>query len=153
MSRKFTLVILAGTLIVPVSLSAQEAERENQPRRGHMMERLDVNNDQAIDENEFMVLGAERFETADLNGDGAVTAEEAEQAAYTAMEARMRERIAKRVARRMEQLDTDGDGRISREESEAGSKERFAKLDRNNDGVLTREDRKRRKHRGRYGRN
>ncbi len=141
--------VALGVALYNPSFAQEETERDH-PRRGHMLEKLDANGDQAIDEGEFLAMGADRFQKADLNGDGAVTAEEAEQAAYAAMEARIRERIARQVARRMERLDANGDGRISREESEAGSRERFAHMDRNDDGVLNRDDRRHGKHSRRH---
>lgn len=92
-----------------------------------------------------------------MNNDGVISAQEAK-----AAQAKAQERKAKRDARRLAQgkqlkakskggkpsrpylsaLDTDKDGRVSRKEYLARRERRFAEIDLNSDGVISREEAK-----------
>lgn len=79
------------------------------------------------------VTGIEqRFKALDRNGDGYIDKPE--------LEAAQADEIAYRVKRMMHDLDRDKDGKISREEFLARSKERFARLDLNDDGKIDADD-------------
>jgi len=80
---------------------------------------------------------AERFETADTDGDGKVSRDE--------MVARMTERAAGRIETRVDRMiahhDTDGDGMLTLEEMRAGPAGRmFNRLDADGDGSISREE-------------
>ncbi len=51
----------------------------------------------------------------------------------------------------MQQMDTDGDGSVSKAEFLAGAEARFTKMDKNGDGVLTKDDMPARPEGGRRG--
>ena len=80
---------------------------------------------------------AERFETADTDGDGEVSRDE--------MVARMTERATGRIETRVDRMiahhDTDGDGMLTLEEMRAGPAGRmFTRLDADGDGTISREE-------------
>jgi len=97
--------------------------------------------------------GDRMIERMDLNGDGAVSAAEAgalRAVRFLSMDAngdgvvteaemveRIRARIEARVAKRFARLDRNGDGRIDRDEFELIGAERFARLDADGDGVAS----------------
>jgi Ca2+-binding EF-hand superfamily protein len=84
-------------------------------KRGHkmeeVMEKVDVNGDGIITEEEFIEVHKEQFDTLDENGDGKVTEDELKTARK-----RMKEKMHDKM---FEKMDADGDGVISREEMAA----------------------------------
>ena len=102
-----------------------------QPRRIGRWQRLDANSDGAIDQQEFVT--AQRLKEADANGDGTLTTDEL----VAMIEKQRAERLAARLTRR---LDIDGDGKVTLAEIEKQKAERFALLDRNDDGKLERNE-------------
>lgn len=140
MLRK-SLVVLA---ILSLSGTAYAASQDGGGHRGGKgFERMDLNADGRLSEQEMLSVRLERFDRIDANGDGAVTRQEFEAGANA--------RRADRVDRMWSQLDSDGDGRTLREETEARVGERFARMDIDGDGAVTleeiREMRKARKNR------
>lgn len=73
-----------------------------------------------------------RFARLDKNGDGVIDAAD--------FEAASAERLAYDTKRMMKRFDTDGDGKISKAEFERFAKERFARLDLDDDGKITEMD-------------
>jgi len=102
------------------------------PRGEHRMERL--------------------FERFDINGDGSISQEEIEEASAAnfatadtdgsgslsleEVKAQFLERSAEPRVRAFQRLDRDGDGVVTREEFDALSNRMFSRMDRNDDGVL-----------------
>ena len=125
-------------------------------RMGRMFERLDANDDDVVSLEEFTAGAGMRFDEADADDDGVVTRDEAV-AAAVARATRRAERMAERF---LDRLDANDDGTVTREEFDAHTAERFAALDRDEDGELTPgegmgrhgrhggEDGERRRHRG-----
>ena len=144
--RNLKLVIVAGALTsiaaaavaqsntppAPQS-NAPEASQANpdQPRRMGRWQRLDANDDGAIDQQEFVTV--QRLKEADSDGDGTLTTDEL----IAMIEKQRVERMANRLTRR---LDVDGDGKVTLAEVEKQKTERFALLDRNDDGKLERDE-------------
>jgi Ca2+-binding EF-hand superfamily protein len=110
----------------PNAPEANQASPE-QPRRMGRLARLDANNDGAIDQQEFATV--QSLKDADANGDGTLTTEEL----GAMILKRQAERRAERISRR---LDIDGDGKVTLAEIEKNRAERFALMDRNDDGKL-----------------
>ncbi len=128
--------------------------------RGPAMEELDLNQDGNISKDEISQHRADKFISADTNGDNLVSAEEF--AAFSEME-RERKRI-ERQNRRFEKLDANGDGVVTAEEhasvADARMDKMFARIDTDGDGLITEAEReaakeKMRERRGKrgYGRN
>lgn len=110
----------------PNAPEANQASPE-QPRRMGRLARLDANNDGTIDQQEFATV--QSLKDADANGDGTLTTEEL----GAMILKRQAERRAEWISRR---LDIDGDGKVTLVEIEKNRAERFALMDRNDDGKL-----------------
>jgi Ca2+-binding EF-hand superfamily protein len=89
---------------------------------------LDSDGDRALSLDEFLAGTSSRFETLDADGNGEVTSAEILAARDGAREERAR--------RMIERFDADGNGSVSLDEMEARASERFARIDRNDDGSL-----------------
>ncbi|MGE0282076.1 MAG: EF-hand domain-containing protein [Rhizobiaceae bacterium] len=138
--KNLKLAVLAGALtsIAAVAVAqnntapapqpnAPEANQPEQPHRMGRLARLDSNNDGAIDQQEFATV--QNLKEADTNGDGALSKDEL----VTMIQKRQAERQAERLTRR---LDVNGDGTVTIAEIEKQRGERFALMDRNDDGKL-----------------
>lgn len=129
----------------PAAPEAAPAAPDAPKLRGRLSE-LDANNDGAIDAAEFATM--QNLRDADANKDGTLSGEE-----LVAMIQKLQaERAAQRMSRR---LDIDGDGTVTIAELEKNRQERFALMDRNDDGKLEGNELRRGGHdggRGRYWR-
>lgn len=159
---KFAPVSAIVLTLSALSLSALAAPPQGKPHAGHFFQKMDKNGDGKITTEEVTALSDEHFNRLDTNGDGVVTREESE-----AAHQKMREEFAKRHAEKKQKrapegkekrerthrgpaqgprgdffakLDKDGDGKITREESRQAALERFQKFDLNQDGVVTKEE-------------
>lgn len=111
---------------------------------------LDENHDGRVSRQEFLARAKEKFAELDLNHDGALSPAELRKA-------REHERAKRDAARRragkppaepragapgatLADRDLDGNGRVTLKEYLARREEKFAELDRNRDGVLSREE-------------
>ncbi|MGD9804639.1 MAG: hypothetical protein AB7E81_17565 [Hyphomicrobiaceae bacterium] len=106
-------------------------------RRGMMRElrhlrQADANKDGVVTKEEVAALADKEFARWDWNKDGTV-----DQADRDALRKEMADFAAKRMAHRM---GAGTDGRITREQFQAKAAERFARLDVNKDGKLTRDE-------------
>lgn len=104
--------------------NAPETAQPDQPRQMH---RLDANNDGSVDEQEFATV--QNLKDADANNDGTLSTEELGQMI-------LKRQAERRAARLSNRLDVDGDGTVTLAEIEKNRAERFALLDRNDDGKL-----------------
>lgn len=101
--------------------------KQDQPRGVNRLERLDANKDGSVDQQEF--TAAANIKQADTNADGTLSTDEL----VAMVQKRQAERQAERLTRR---LDIDGDGQVTLVEIEKNKTERFALMDRNDDGKL-----------------
>ncbi|MBX7258580.1 MAG: EF-hand domain-containing protein [Candidatus Hydrogenedentes bacterium] len=107
---------------------------EGAQRLAARFQKADTNNDQKLSMDEaqkaFPRMDEERFKKADADGDSALTVQEIQLA----------------VAAKIKEADADGNGKISFEEATAAfprmNEGIFKRMDRNGDGVLSKEDRK-----------
>lgn len=154
----------------PVRAMDHTREQAEQ-RAGTMFARLDVNGDGEISPADREARAQQRFDKMDADGDGAISREEfaAVRENRTAMREERRaarearqgegakrgERMARREDRRgmrgagmrgargmLRQADADGNGAISQAEFTAAALARFDAADANNDGTVTREERR-----------
>jgi Ca2+-binding EF-hand superfamily protein len=94
------------------------------------MERFDLNGDGLITQEEANDAAAGRFAAADADSSGGVTLEE--------FKAAFAENSKDRKVRAFQRLDKDGDGAVTKEEFEKQTDRLFARLDRNDDDTLER---------------
>lgn len=105
------------------------------------LEAVDANQDGNITKDEIAAHRADKFLSADTNGDNLVSAEEFEAFADAERERKREARQEKRFAK----LDANGDGVITAEEHASAADERmdrmFERVDTDGDGVITEAER------------
>ncbi|MEE2527073.1 hypothetical protein V0U79_11900 [Hyphobacterium sp. HN65] len=154
MKTSLILAGLAGSLVMAAAADAQHrgpgghGGRHGGAHRAMMMlHAADANGDNNITRAEVESLQAEMFEWMDRNGDGVLSSED-----RSPMQQRMAAIHAERMSeggegrrghhggrggRRHEARDANGDGQISRDEFMGGENAIFARLDSNEDDVIT----------------
>jgi len=137
--RKFTIAALLTLGIGGMAYTAMADHHRGGP--GPMLEKVDANQDGNISKDEIAAHRAEKFMSADTNGDNLVSAAEFEAFAEAERARKKEQRQAKRFAR----LDTDGDGLVSAEEHASAADKRmdrmFDRIDADGDGVITEAER------------
>eukprot|EP00435_Cladocopium_sp_Y103_P076924 s1_g663.t1 len=137
--RKNKLILsstLAGILLASAGVAiAAKGPGGGPPSPDRMFEMLDLNEDGEITREEAENARDARFEEADTNGDGLLSPEE--------MTAAREARAAERQQRRFAKLDTNEDGLLSPEELAASPRAQrregmFDRVDQNGDGKITR---------------
>lgn len=133
MIKTGALVIAIATGFAVTGLAAQE-----RGPGGPSFEMLDLDGDGRVTEAELDAAAAERFAEVDTDGDGALSVGELTARA----EARMAERMAERVARMVERLDTNGDGMIQSDEMAAQDHRArlLERFDADGDGAISAEE-------------
>lgn len=123
---------------------AMSGERGGHRRGMRLMQRFDTNGDLQITQDEIDSVQATRFALGDSNADNVVTLDE--------FQVIWMQDNRQRMVDRFQALDDNGDGRVTVEEFNERASMLIAVMDRNGDGVLSREDRPRRGQFGREGR-
>ncbi len=137
--KKLTIAALVtlGLGGVTYTAIAQQGGPGPHPR----LEAVDANQDGNITKDEIAAHRADKFHSADTNGDNLVSADEFEAFAEAGRERKREERKAKRFAK----LDANGDGMITAEEHASAADERmdrmFDRIDSDGDGVITEAER------------
>lgn len=143
MTLRKTLMIaaLGAAVTVPMALAAagESAAQSRQGAQfsdrgpGAMFEALDLNGDGQVTRAEADQFRADRFAVLDADGDGSVSEAEFLENA--------RAQTAERAGARFGDLDIDGDGAVSATEFEQAPRgDMFARLDQNEDGVITEDE-------------
>jgi Ca2+-binding EF-hand superfamily protein len=134
-----TLAGLAGSVA-----HAKEGPRRHHGPGGHQLDRADADDSGDISFEEFAAAmnGRIGFADGDADADGKLTVEE------VAAEMQ-RQRDLRRARRMVERYDVDGDGALTLDEIQTHQREVFALLDRNNDGMVARDELPRRERRDR----
>jgi Ca2+-binding protein (EF-Hand superfamily) len=141
MKLKLALVSLAAIAITVPALAqdaaapgATSADAPPPPgRHGRMLQRFDTDGNGLISADEFAGIGVGHLIEADTDKDGELSVAEIK----AAMDKQREERMAEMFKRR---FDVDGDGKITVAELKDRQDKRFALLDANNDGSLSREE-------------
>lgn len=153
--KKLTIAALITLGLGGLTYTAIAQGHEGAPHRPNL-EAVDTDQDGNITRDEMAAHRANRFASADANGDGQVSATEFEAFAEAERERRFQERQSRRFAK----LDTNSDGVVSLAEHEAHAEARmdrmFERVDTDGDGVITEAEReaakeKMRERRGKRG--
>ena len=153
-----TTVVIAGGIISAHSLPApaQEAGIDAREHRAHfrgkdragrhgsaraemmrtVFRQADSDGDGALTQAEIDTFRSAQVDRADVSGDGALSLDE--------FETLYREFTRNRMVNAFQRLDADGDGQISAAEMDDRFGDVVARMDRNDDGVLTLQDGRRR---------
>ncbi len=154
--KKITIAALVTLGMGGLTYAAMADNQRGPGPHGPRLEAVDVNQDGNVTKDEIAAHRADKFSSADTNGDNLVSADEFE--AFAEAE-RERKREA-RQSRRFAKMDTDGDGMISAEEhashADARMDKMFERVDTDGDGVITEAEReaakeKMRERRGKRG--
>lgn len=108
------------------------------------LERFDANKDGSISQAEVDQYRADRLKAFDTDGDGALSLEEYQALWLDAMKRRM--------VRSFQRHDSDGDGKVTAEEFTETTRHMVLRRDRNEDGVLNKDDLPRMGRKGQRGR-
>ncbi|PQA87265.1 EF-hand domain-containing protein [Hyphococcus luteus] len=140
MKTKLMLGTMAAAGAALMAAGAMAAEGGKGPGQGYGrgFDRMDVNGDGKLTAEEMSKKHAAFIEQADADGDGAVTKEEMK-AFHEARRAEWREK---------RNPDENGDGVVDRTEYMNAAQERFDRMDKDGDGVLSEDEMRRRHHRG-----
>lgn len=151
--KKLSFIALASVTVVSFSFTAfaEEKMSTKRMRGGHnMMHKLmDTDGDGSVSTQEFQAYQNQIFSDTDKNGDGSIDAKEFAEFSRIMKEQRkqaMEQAKQERAQKYFTKLDADGDGKISKAEFDAKGKRRFIRMDRNDDGVLNKDDRSRQRH-------
>ncbi|MEM6901818.1 MAG: EF-hand domain-containing protein [Pseudomonadota bacterium] len=133
--------VLAAALLLPAAVEARRDGGDVFDRMGgpgkqlmKMFEQADTDDDRRLSVPEFKAATGDRFNTADTDDDGEVSQEEALDF--------MIERMKQRIDKAFQRVDQDGNGTVSEQEFADRMLQRFGRMDRNDDGFLSREDRR-----------
>jgi Ca2+-binding EF-hand superfamily protein len=142
------LMAAAGFAVLAGAAGLALAQQDGAQERSSGLFQADSNNDGTVTQSEFDASRTARFDALDANDDGQLTREE--------MRAGRGERGGRGHHRRghhgmrggLEGADANSDGSITREEFLARPTQMFARLDDNNDGVISADERPQRRDRG-----
>ena len=138
--RMLSTVVLAG-----LAAMAAGAAHGGEAGSGRLMERLfqkmDTDGDGALSAAEAEAAAEKMFDRRDANGDGVLT--ESEFTAQTGgrqLVADRQQKLDTLRAKRFAAVDKDGDGQVSAQEFFAAAQQRFTAADANGDGRITKEE-------------
>ena len=138
--RKFLIAAAGFAALAGAAGLAIAHEGGHEGHRG--MFRGDANNDGVITSQEFDARHDAMFARADANNDGSLSQEELASVHQHRREGHRRGGMrGERHGAHMEGADANNDGNITREEFLARPQEMFARLDANNDGVISAQER------------
>jgi Ca2+-binding EF-hand superfamily protein len=110
--------------------SNPERQQKRAEFKQKYFDRIDANHDGVITQDEYIAAATARFNKADVDGTGELTAQQ------IASSPRTLKREQHFAAREVKHMDTNGDGVVSQDEYIAAAKSRFTRLDRNGDGFI-----------------
>lgn len=117
---------IAGAAVMTAAASAHGGKGE----RGDHFARFDKDGDGKVAVSEIDERHRDFIAKADADGDGFITKDEMK----SMHEARREEHMARMFP------DANNDGKVSRREFEDAARDHFAKLDKNGDGLITKEE-------------
>ncbi|MEM8919925.1 MAG: hypothetical protein AAGB25_01060 [Pseudomonadota bacterium] len=141
MKKLILALSVLGVGVAGVAIADEHAHPGKAERKAMMDERfaaLDLDGNGAISKAEMDAEREARFLSADTDGDGLLTQEEMS----AQREAERAERMQRFQDKRFAKLDTDGDGAASLEEFMNPSESPFDRMDKDDDGELTKDEMK-----------
>ncbi len=137
-------IAIAGTFATGLAL-AQEAPPAGTTPAEAFIQQLDTDGDGKVSLDEALAPQKTRFTETDADGDGFVSSEEASAAFNSQVPAEMLETMKERGMPDpgetfVNNLDKDGDGKISPDEFEQPTVESFQRMDSDGDGLATQEE-------------
>jgi len=145
--------VFAVTAIAPAFAAQDPAKKEKRINR--MIKRADLNGDGKISESEMARGLAVTFAVLDTDKDGMLSASEVSDAKATMKAHRKQSKVAgegrvhfvkfpaKKVSKRFDQIDANGDGKLSESELSNVASRMFKKRDKDGDGYISNADFKR----------
>jgi Ca2+-binding EF-hand superfamily protein len=142
--------VFAVTAAAPSFAAKDPAKKEKRIHR--LIKHADLNGDGKVSESEMTRGIAVTFAKIDTNGDGVLSASEISGAKAVLKAERKRAKAAgegrlqfvkfpaKRINKRFDQIDANGDGRLSKAEFERVAERMFKKRDKNRDGYISMAD-------------
>lgn len=137
MKIRSILIALAISAALPGVALAATGEGNGHQGMKDRFDRLDMDGNGRVDQEEFKAGGKFMFARMDVDGDGVITMAELED----------RER-AERIAKRFERMDADSDGTVTTDEFAQAGEKLFQRLDENEDGYLSKGELEKRRHGG-----
>jgi len=132
--------IAIGLLVAGGVLTHAAVAQPGPGRGGFTLPGVDADGDGLITRSEANAAIDARFEQFDTNADGAISRDEI-RTGFEARRTERRERMQSRADERFGEVDANGDGALSLAEMQAArpelTQERFALMDRNDDGLIT----------------
>ena len=116
------------TVLLIAAISASCTHRRFSP-----FDQMDADENGQVSKTEYNTMLAERFKRGDANEDGMITMTEMEKSRF----ARFLPELAEKI---FEQQDVDNNGQISRGEMKDVGRQRFARMDDNTDGQITKKE-------------
>lgn len=101
-------------------------------KHGAMFDHVDANDDGKLSQEELQPFANKRFARFDTDKDGVVTAAE--------IDAHLMKRMEKRRQKLLKRFDGDGDGTITQAEFSTQVSQMFARVDADEDGVISRSE-------------
>jgi Ca2+-binding EF-hand superfamily protein len=103
---------------------------------------MDTNSDGRVSREEHAAAAHAKFGKLDTNSDGIITTAELEAGAGEKKSSKLKfwEKDDKKSAQKASTLDLNADGQVTRAEHESSTVTKFARLDANNDGYLSKDE-------------
>ena len=134
MISKKSLSLLLSCCLALIAIPAAFAGGDSD----HHFKTMDANGDGKISRAEHAAAAKQMYQQCDANHDGIVTAAEMDAAAATRGEKPGKH--DKTSAEKIQMIDQNGDGQLTVAEHEAGTETLFARMDKDGDGFLSKDE-------------
>lgn len=142
MSNRSLVVSLALLALTLPFAAMQPAQAQSVEHPARLIQKLDANQDGALDRTEFRAARNDKFDVVDMNADDVISRSEYEVvvARFRALHGLDRDSQQGEANNVFDRVDADGDDQVTRDEFNDAADLMFSRLDANEDGLLTVED-------------